>query len=91
MDLGLFSKKHYWYDIHNHDLSVEYENARIERVEVYGTDEWLFSLQDYDSKRAKKAADKIDLPDEVQIITNSCRILFSNDCIEYGLVKMLPL
>lgn len=81
-----YRQKPYLFDLYNHGITVDYEEARITQVKVFGTDHWAIVLKNFDSERAERAGNKSDLPNEVQIITDSCVIRFISDSIEYGYV-----
>lgn len=86
-----YVQKQFLYDLYNHGIAVDYEEARIKQVKVFGTDHWAIVLKRFDSERADRAGNKNDLPNEVQIITDSCVIRFVADSIEYGYVIFRPL
>ena len=88
-DIGL-SDRYYVYDVMNTEISYRFINEPVQAVKVKGTPSWAFCLEGFDEERADAAGDKKDLPESVQIITNSCTICFVGDSIEYGLVVFKP-
>ena len=48
-----------------------------------GTDSWGFYQPDFDEVTAAKSANHNDLPTEVTLNTDTCRIRFVGDWLEY--------
>ena len=73
----------YFFNVANHDVTYEYEGTRVTGVVIKRTDDWLFSLSGFDGSLAAVAAKKNDLPSEITIMTDECKIKFLGDVIEY--------
>ena len=53
---------------------------------VKGTDSWPFELKNFDEEMGDEAAKKNDLPTEIVLYTESCKIRFLGDEMEYYVV-----
>ena len=72
-----------YFDIVNHDISIDIINKRVTGFDVIGTDMWCFSLKSFNNDLAKIASLKHDLPAEIDINTTEAKIRLIGDCIEY--------
>ena len=78
----------YYFSLADHDITFDFKNALVNSVSVKGTNCWAFHQPDYAELTAEKAAERSDLPREIDISTESCLLRFLADNNEYYWVVM---
>jgi hypothetical protein len=79
-----------FFNVRNHNLSFEMNEAIIKDIEVIGTDLWCFDVRGFDKELASRAAKKNDLPGEVWIKTDCYRVHIILDDLEYFRLDIVP-
>lgn len=72
-----------FFDIKNHDISYHIDGAQLQNLSVKATNIWAFSDIGQDENLLEAAAQKNDLPAEVDLFTDKCIIRIIADELEY--------
>jgi len=73
----------YYFNAADHEVEFEYTNSLVENISVKGCDTWGFDQSGFDAERAKKAAEKNDLPAEIVLHTDVCEIRIVGEKLEF--------
>lgn len=77
-----------FFNIENHDISVGIAGQVVQDIRVIGTDMWCFSLENFDSNKARQAANEKNLPAEIDLCTDRYTVRLIGDDIEYYRLKI---
>lgn len=80
----------YFYNVLEHDISFDYTDEELLRIDVKGTSTWPFSQPGFDKTAAVLASKKNDLPAEITLHMGSCIIRFLGSDLEYYVVIFDP-
>ncbi len=78
----------YYFNLEDHNIAFDYQNALVKSVSVKGTNCWAFPQSDYNELLAEQAKERSDLPREIDITTDSCLLRYYADFNEYYWVVM---
>ena len=77
-----------YYDISNHDITVNYAEKEISEIDVVCTDMWCFPLNGFDEEKANLAKEQYDLPERIVLTSGAFNIHIIGDDLEYFRVKI---
>lgn len=77
-----------FFDIENHDTTLEFTNQTVEDIKVIATNCPAFLIDGADAAKLEVAAKSYDLPREIDIFTKSCKIRIIGDELEYFAIKL---
>ncbi len=72
-----------YYDISNHDITVDYTQKTITAIDVIPTTMFCFSLSGFDEEKARQAGKRYDLPKTIVLKSESFSIHIIGDDLEY--------